>query len=151
MPEINESNVEKDIVMMARISSDFDLKEPMYAKAAINYVNKEDPFKTKEIGDMFTERMKLYAAGNYSDTSCLVCRRFPAVNGLVCESCLNKVYPKGVSDQIFNLDSPTNEDESLVIAAKLRKSRNGWRLFALFEMLAIIGLIIYFVLSKIMG
>ncbi|MCR4717897.1 MAG: hypothetical protein K5656_12035 [Lachnospiraceae bacterium] len=149
MSDVEVSAVEKDIVMMARVSSNFDLKEPMYANAAINYVKKADPFRTGEIGDMFMKRMKLYAEGNYSETTCLVCRRFPAVNGLVCESCLNKVYPQGVSEQIFSMDSPTSEDESLVIAARLRSSRNRWRIAAIVEIFAIVGLVLYMVASKL--
>ena len=150
MADVNESAVTKDILMMARVSSKFDLKDPKYAKATLNYIKREDPFKTKEIEDMFVKRMKMYADDNTSDTTCLVCRRFPAVNGVVCESCLNKVYPSGVAEQIFNMDSPMTENESLVIAGNMRESRNRWRRMAIIELGMIVGLAVFEVLRFIL-
>ena len=147
MADAKESAVTRDILMMARVSSKFDLKDPKYAKATLNYIKREDPFQTKEIEDMFVKRMKLYADDNTSDTTCLVCRRFPAINGVVCESCLNNVYPEGVNEQIFNMDSPMTENESLVIAGNLRESRNRWRRTAIIELVFIVALAVLEVIS----
>jgi hypothetical protein len=69
---------------------------------------------------------------------------------VVCESCLNKVYPEGVSEQIFNMDSPMTENESLVIAGNMRESRNRWRRMAIIELGMIVGLAIFEVLRFIL-